>query len=224
VASASSLQLATNGTTTAVTIDTSQNVGLGVTPSAWYSGSSTKAIQQAGGGSFWSFLNGGTSPRVYLSSNSYFNSGAGYTYINTDYATQYLQGAGQHAWYTAPSGTAGNAITFTQAMTLDVSGNFSITQTPGKYTVDTTGGATAVANGGTVDFANASGMLIVNNWTSGAVAIWLCGAGSVTLVSNISTAYGGFAYNAGINGYRWTNNTGSTANFGFFFIRTRTSA
>jgi hypothetical protein len=29
-------------------------------------------------------------------------------------------------WYTAPSGTAGNAITFTQAMTLDASGNLSL--------------------------------------------------------------------------------------------------
>jgi hypothetical protein len=33
---------------------------------------------------------------------------------------------GKHKWYTAPSGTAGNAITFTQAMTLDASGNLGI--------------------------------------------------------------------------------------------------
>jgi hypothetical protein len=197
---------------------------VGVTPSAWYSGSSTKAIQQAGGGSFWSYLNGGTSPRVYLSSNVYFNSSTGYTYLNTDFATQYLQGAGGHYWYSAPSGTAGNAVSFTNTMTLDANANFSITQTPGKYTVDVTGGATSIANSGTVDFANASGMLIVNNWYTGAVAIWICGSGSVNLVSNISTAYGGLAYNVGVNGYRWTNNTGSTTSFGFFFIRTRSNA
>jgi hypothetical protein len=34
--------------------------------------------------------------------------------------------AGGHIWCTAPSGTAGNAITFTQAMTLDASGNLLV--------------------------------------------------------------------------------------------------
>ena len=41
-------------------------------------------------------------------------------------ATQYIQTAGQHQWLTAPSGTAGNAISFTQAMTLDASGNLLV--------------------------------------------------------------------------------------------------
>jgi chorismate mutase len=36
-----------------------------------------------------------------------------------------------HAWYTAPSGTAGNAISFTQAMTLDASGNLLVGTTSG---------------------------------------------------------------------------------------------
>jgi hypothetical protein len=40
---------------------------------------------------------------------------------------------GQHLWYNAPSGTAGNAITFTQAMTLDVNGSLLVgsTSNPG---------------------------------------------------------------------------------------------
>jgi hypothetical protein len=33
---------------------------------------------------------------------------------------------GAFRWFNAPSGTAGNAITFTQAMTLDASGNLGI--------------------------------------------------------------------------------------------------
>jgi hypothetical protein len=36
---------------------------------------------------------------------------------------------GEHRWYTAASGTAGNAITFTQAMTLDASGNLGLGST-----------------------------------------------------------------------------------------------
>jgi hypothetical protein len=113
----------------------------------------------------------------------------------------------------------------TERARIDSSGNFSITQAPGKYTVDVTGGATSIANGGTVDFASASGMLVVNNWLNGAVTIYLCGGGAVTVVSTVIASAGTFAYNSGIGGYTWTNNIyGGTAIFGFFFVRTRTTA
>jgi hypothetical protein len=115
----SSLLLQT-GATTRATLNASGNLGLGVTPSAW--NTSAKAIQiknyttlfeNSGGASIFSF-------------NSYQNSGGGYTYIQPEFASQYYQASGQHQWFTAPSGTAGNAITFTQAMTLDASGNLGI--------------------------------------------------------------------------------------------------
>jgi len=111
----------------------------------------------------------------------------------------------------------------TERMRIDASGNVSITQTPGKYTVDVSGGATSIANGGTVDFANASGMLVVNNHNSGAVTIYLCGGGTVNVIGSVGTQVGTFAYVAGIGGYRWTNNFGSTISVGFFFVRTRTT-
>jgi hypothetical protein len=41
----------------------------------------------------------------------------------------YSQNSGSHAWFTAASGTAGNAISFTQAMTLDASGNLGVGST-----------------------------------------------------------------------------------------------
>jgi hypothetical protein len=40
-----------------------------------------------------------------------------------------MQQAGVHQWFNAPSGTAGNAITFTQAMTLDANGHLGIGST-----------------------------------------------------------------------------------------------
>jgi hypothetical protein len=133
-------------------------------------------------------------------------------------------------WMAAIGGT--NAVAFhtgnigseTERARIDSTGNFSITQTPGKYTVDVTGGATSIANGGTVDFSNASGMLVVNNHSNGGVTIYLCGGGSVTTTSSVIGTVGSFAYVGGINGYRWTNNFGSTATFGFFFVRTRPNA
>jgi hypothetical protein len=107
---------------------------------------------------------------------------------------------------------------------IDSSGNVAITQSPGRYTIDTTGGATSIANNGTVDFPNASGMLLVNSYATGVVSMYLCGAGQVVLVSNIGAQLGTFVFNIGINGYTWTNNTGSAAVLGFFFVRTRPGA
>ena len=112
----------------------------------------------------------------------------------------------------------------TERMRIGSNGDVSITQSPGKYTVDVSGGATAIANGGTVDFANASGMLVVNNHNSGAVSVYLCGGGGTTLIGTTGAQVGTFTYVAGIGGYRWTNNYGSTASIGFFFVRTRNTA
>ena len=106
-------------------IDASGNLGLGVTPSAWSTASSTRAMQFPGGGTIWGQNFGGTNPSIQLACNAYLDS-VGYKYFQTAPASQYQQNAGTHAWQTAASGTAGNAITFTQAMTLDASGNLLV--------------------------------------------------------------------------------------------------
>jgi hypothetical protein len=112
----------TNGTATNVTpqarLDASGNLGLGVEPSAW--GSNRTAIQ-LGGSSGSNFVGGATTA---LKANNYFDTGD--KYVANGFANAYLMNNGTHAWYNAPSGTAGNAITFTQAMTLDASGNLIV--------------------------------------------------------------------------------------------------
>jgi hypothetical protein len=106
-------------------IDASGNLGLGNTPNSWGGGyvafqvSSSKhnlAATTAGSGN------------LALSFNAFFDTTDNrWEYIYTgDPATQYSTSSGQHRWFNAPSGTAGNAITFTQAMTLDASGNLGI--------------------------------------------------------------------------------------------------
>ena len=105
------------------TIDSAGNLGLGVTPSAW----STLLGLQVRTASLAEF-----SETAYLSANAYY--AAGWKYINTNYASQYIQTNGGHQWFNAASGTAGNPITFTQAMTLDSSGNLLVgttTSSPG---------------------------------------------------------------------------------------------
>jgi hypothetical protein len=109
----------------------------------------------------------------------------------------------------------------TERMRISNSGDVAITQTPGKYTIDTSGGGTSIGNGGTVDFPSSSGMLVVNNWSNGHVTIFLSGGGGTAAIGSVGGTVGSFAYNAGISGYTWTNNYGSTSTFGFFFVRTR---
>ena len=121
VASNGSLLLQSNGTTTAVTIDTAQNMGLGVTPSAW--GSTWKALNigSAGNGIAGSTNSG----QPFFTSNAYFD-GTNWKYGQTGLAGFFTTSSGIHSWHTAASGTAGNTISFTQAMTLDASGNLGI--------------------------------------------------------------------------------------------------
>jgi hypothetical protein len=126
-------------------IDSSGNLGLGVTPSAW--NSDYKAMQLGSGAS----LTGRSSlPGFELNANNFRNSGGSYIYATTAAATSYRQDSGAHSWFTAPSGTAGNAISFTQAMTLDASGNLLLgtTTQAGKLNV-----LTSVDNGNNTDYS-----------------------------------------------------------------------
>jgi hypothetical protein len=97
-------------------------LGIGVTPNAWRTGLSDRAIQVGSVASFWSDSNVATD----VGYNLYMASGNNHKYATNSQASNYQQYQGQHRWYTAPSGTAGNTITFTQAMTLDASGNLGV--------------------------------------------------------------------------------------------------
>lgn len=116
--------------------DSSGNLGLGITPSAW--NSSAKVLEIAGLGNFV----GSNSYDTWVANNAYLDnvSSGTFRYARTGVGTAfYSQSSAQHIWYTAPSGTAGNAITFTQAMTLSSSGNLSIGNTNNNYKLDVSG-------------------------------------------------------------------------------------
>lgn len=119
VASTDNAVVRFNGTTgevqnSGVIIDDSGNVGIGVTPSAW---TNKKAIQIGVAGSLSANIN--DTPTVYLSSNVYTDGTWADRYISTAPASSLVQYNGSFIWSTAPSGTAGNAITWNNAMTLD---------------------------------------------------------------------------------------------------------
>jgi hypothetical protein len=119
VSGATSLAFNTNSTER-MRLDSSGNLGLGVTPSAWSGFGKTMEFNNAG-----CYIGNSGATSMQVGANNYFN-GTNYIYSTTNVATRYAQSAGSHLWFTAPSGTAGNAITFTQAMTLDASGRLCI--------------------------------------------------------------------------------------------------
>jgi hypothetical protein len=145
---ANSVGVATNSTLQA-TFDASGNFGLGVTPSAWLA--SSQAIQN-GSGSFWQYINAS----IYVGQNYYLNSSTQRIYSTTAAATEYQQTAGAHRWFNAPSGTAGNIITFTQAMTLNPSGNLAIGTTTISAGYGGGNGSLTLQNAKSVAFNNAS--------------------------------------------------------------------
>jgi hypothetical protein len=136
--------------TVRATIDSSGNLGLGVTPSAW--GSLFKAIQV---GDYASFSHNLQNAAAIVASNAYNNDNTNWRYLFSSVAaSRYEAGQGQHRWFTAPSGTAGNAITFTQAMTLDASGNLGVgTTSPTSFGA---GFVNTQINGTTGSFLNLS--------------------------------------------------------------------
>jgi hypothetical protein len=141
------------------------NLGLGVTPSAWLS--SVKAYQ-VGYGSFRAFT---SSANTYVDNNNYVNSVGNDIYLNNGYAGRYRISDNVHVWYQAASGTAGDAFTFTQAMTLDASGNLLVgtTTTPSGKTNSITAYAGFVCRAG-VGGATANNFNI--NWT-GSPYLWI---------------------------------------------------
>jgi hypothetical protein len=108
-------------------LDASGNLGLGVTPSAWVT---YRAIDLPLSGALFSR---GTGDGSGLAQNAFLASGGIWTYKRSTFASFYEQVSGEHRWLTSPSGTAGNAISFTQRMTLDASGNLLVGDTGNGY-------------------------------------------------------------------------------------------
>ena len=167
--------------TTALTIDNSQNVGIGVTPSAWSQG---KVVEVGSlGNAFWGY----SANQNFITQNAYYN-GSAWKYTGTNAATYYTQGSGAHYWYAAPSGTAGNTATFNGLMTLNNSGTLVFAQ-----------------SGQGIQFTNSSALTNstlndyeTGTWTPsvGGTATYIAQNGIYTKVGNIVSVKGTFTINA----------------------------
>jgi hypothetical protein len=131
-------------------VDSTGNVGVGVTPSAWTSG--FKAFQVGAGSALWT---NNTVTRTSLTANFYYNGSD--LFIGNGYAHAYWQdGANGHRWFTssvANASGAGASATMNQAMGMDVSGNLLV----GLATAGTTAAKTIQIANGTAPTANVTG-------------------------------------------------------------------
>jgi len=181
---ADTVAIATSGAEVA-RFDSSGNFGLGVTPSAWTT--FTSAIEVPGGA-----LAGISANQVGVWQNCFYNSSS-FKYKSTAAATLYQQAGGTHVWYNAASGTAGNAITFTQAMTLDASGNLLVGTTSGY------GGNTRL------NLLSSTNAIVANIYNSGST--------STTKLANIIQRVSSNASNADVN-INFTDNVSNNYFFG----------
>ena len=172
--------LGDNTSSTGLLLNTAGNLGLGVTPSAWNSVLKAVSVGRAG-----SNIYGQTSANLTgITANAIFDS-SDWKYVTTDNASRYQQNGGVHSWYNAPSGTAGNAITFTQAMTLDASGNLLVGTTSPTYS----------ASGRGLVEVNGSSTSLLALKTGGSAAGYLYHDGTALSLVNTKASYIQFTTN-----------------------------
>lgn len=143
--------------------DASGNLGLAVTPSAW--SSTIKVLQIGTSTSLWD--QGGI---LGLTNNVYIDDVSN-KYITTGFATRYFQNSGSHIWTTAPSGTAGTAITHTERFRIANDGNIGINVTPPTWYSNFKG--LNLPNGSFVGYTTNGSIFLTQNSYFNAAGSWI---------------------------------------------------
>jgi hypothetical protein len=148
----------------AMRIDSSGNVGIGVTPQTDWTSTITalqigpQSVFRAGATEYTDATVMGTNVKQISGTNKYIETGA---------ATEYYQQSGIHFWNYAASGTAGNTISFSEAMRIDSSGNVGIGQSLPLAMVDIKGDTTTYGGMAKIYLTDSNANSNSRNWSIG---------------------------------------------------------
>ena len=109
-----------NADATCITIDSLENVGIGVVPKTWQN-PNWQTLQINGGSTFFGIDTG--SQTLSGVGDNFYRDETGYKYLTTAGAGKYWSTQGSHDFQVAASGTADAAITWINALQIDVAGN-----------------------------------------------------------------------------------------------------
>ena len=157
------------------------NLGMGVTPSSW--AATFKAIQIGTSGVS---LFSDDAEAALFANNAYWATGPTPKYLTSAYASAYKmqRTTGEHQWFIAPSGTVGNTITFTQAMTLNSSGKLSLLNTK-SYAIKTSAGSdndvVTLTSGNVLQLGSGGATDSIQFWNQGIEQMRLNSSGNLGL-------------------------------------------
>ena len=185
----------------AMRIASGGNVGIGATPDSHYTGYT--AVDLGVSSSIFGNTTTADTNALGLANNAYLNSNAtNWIYKETDEATRYTQSNGTHTWHYAASGTAGTAISWSEAMRIDSSGNLIVSGT-------SSGDATSVAlhNGGYVHAVSSHQMAGIFDRRDSDGDILIFRRGASTQVGSIGTGGGDLNIGTGDTRIRFNDAT-----------------
>lgn len=202
-ASAGPIVLTTNNSER-MRVDPSGNVGIGVTPSAWTTFPPVLQIKTgSGSGSI-----AGTGPDNFrMMSNVYYD--GSYKRYAAGYATMAEQSSGAFYWYNSGTSTAGSAISWTTALSLNNNGNLALQGGASSNGIGITFPAAQSASSN----ANCLDDYEEGTWTptvvvaSGTVS-YTRQQGSYTKVGNVVHVWGNVVFTNSVSGTGLTNVAG----------------
>lgn len=122
--SAADTQIFVTGGTTAMTINSSQNIGIGAAPLGTEAALTSLTLGAT------AFIVGHTGAAanqdLHITQNAHWDTDNSWEYIVSDKASNYYQEKGKHVFRVATSGTAGTDISWTTALEIDNSANVDI--------------------------------------------------------------------------------------------------
>jgi len=169
-------------------IDSSGNVGVGVTPESWDSQFTVLNVGVGG------VLAGGTDGDYFASGANWYQTGGADKYVTSSkLASLYTQNNGTHTFQVAPSGTADAAISWTTAMQISNDGFIFMGASGNTYNIASGKGIKIDGNAGMVNIARENECpLFVNRTGNDGTTIDIRNSGTQVgriTVSGSSTAY-----------------------------------